>query len=361
MGPTGRHRVLQVHPTRTCNLRCLHCYSSSGPGEKESLDPSLVCDAIADAAGEGYNVLGVSGGEPLMYRPLRRILEHAVARGLLTTVTSNGMLLTKPKLKQLRGVTNLLAISLDGVPESHNRMRNSARAFEVMAARLEDVRASGIPFGFIFTLTQRNVHELDWVAGFALQQGARLLQIHPLEETGRARKTLAGHRPDEIELGFGFAEALRIQEMAGGRLGVQVDMTSRASIRSAPERVYAADTQLDAASAPLAELVAPLVLEPDGMLVPLQYGFPRAYALGCLHEHRLGELAGSWRRERLEAFRDLCRRAFDHASVPSELPFFNWYESIAALGATPAGPCERDGGRGDSRSAQRRRGSGAAR
>jgi MoaA/NifB/PqqE/SkfB family radical SAM enzyme len=70
------------------------------------------------------------------------------------------------------------------------------RAFSTMAARLEGVRRSGIPFGFIFTLTQFNLHELEWVAGFALQQGARLLQIHPLEEAGRAAERLAGARPD---------------------------------------------------------------------------------------------------------------------------------------------------------------------
>src|ERR1043166_1491032 len=30
-------RIVHLHPTRLCNLACLHCYSESGPKEKTSL------------------------------------------------------------------------------------------------------------------------------------------------------------------------------------------------------------------------------------------------------------------------------------------------------------------------------------
>ena len=33
MACTRGSRILQIHPTRRCNLRCLHCYSLSGPEE----------------------------------------------------------------------------------------------------------------------------------------------------------------------------------------------------------------------------------------------------------------------------------------------------------------------------------------
>jgi len=33
--------------------------------------------------------------------------------------------------------------------------------------------------GFIFTLTFHNVHELEWVAQFAVEQGAKLLNSIP--------------------------------------------------------------------------------------------------------------------------------------------------------------------------------------
>src|SRR3712207_1573775 len=98
-------RVVQVHPTRVCNLRCLHCYSESGPDQRGALDVDLLLRTLTDARHAGYDTLGVSGGEPLMYRPLPTLLEHARSLGMATTVTTNGMLLTDRRLDDLATVT----------------------------------------------------------------------------------------------------------------------------------------------------------------------------------------------------------------------------------------------------------------
>jgi Fe-coproporphyrin III synthase len=31
-------RIVHLHPTRLCNLACLHCYSTSAPSFTEALD-----------------------------------------------------------------------------------------------------------------------------------------------------------------------------------------------------------------------------------------------------------------------------------------------------------------------------------
>lgn len=160
-----------------------------------------------------------------------------------------------------------------------------------MAGKLEGVRASGIPFGFIFTLTQHNLGELDWVARFALEQGARLLQIHPLEQVGRARELLAGQTPDTVENAFAHLEALRIQELAGDRMLVQVDVIDSSVLPANRALVYADELLPDSDGAPLGELLSPLVIEADGTVVLLEYGFARAFALGNLHDAGLRELA----------------------------------------------------------------------
>src|ERR1700722_11228438 len=146
--------IIQIHPTRRCNLRCLHCYSRSGPEERDLLAPEILAECLSDAWQQGYRTASFSGGEPTLYPHLRHLLERAKQLGMRTTVTSNGMLLDGPRLEMLAGLTDVLAISLDGVPESHNRTRGSLQAFERMQSNLEGVRGSGIPFGFIFTLTQ---------------------------------------------------------------------------------------------------------------------------------------------------------------------------------------------------------------
>lgn len=329
MPPTGSHHVLQIHPTRRCNLTCLHCYSSSGPTEREELPIALLERAVRDAAAEGYDTLGVSGGEPLLYRDLPQLLALARSLALITTVTTNGMLVTVPTLEKIRPHLQLLAISLDGIPSSHNRMRASPRAFDVMAGNLELVRAAGIPFGFIFTLTQYNLDELEWVAAFALEQGAALLQIHPLEEVGRAASgELHGAAPDGREASHAYVEVLRLQAELGARMYVQFDYVPAPTAREHPELLFADGGPVDV-RLPLSALVSPLVIETDGSVVPLQHGFGRAFQLGNLHHEALATMALRWRHESCELFRALCRRTLAERLARKGWPLISWYDVVA--------------------------------
>jgi MoaA/NifB/PqqE/SkfB family radical SAM enzyme len=326
---TGDHyRVVQLHPTRLCNLRCLHCYSSSGPDQHGELDGDLLGQVLSDARAEGFTVAGFSGGEPLLYSRLGEVLRHARELGMITTVTSNGMLLDERRLKLLVGAVDLLAISLDGVPASHNRMRASDRAFETMVGHLDALRQTGIRFGFIFTLTLHNLHELEWVVNFAIEQGAKLLQVHPLEEVGRARQALPGARPDTIEAAYAYLEVSRLQALVGDRLRIQLDLANRNALRTEPERVFAGELSSDYRGRPLAEVLSPVIVEADGTVVPIQHGFGRAYALGNVHDHTFRELAAQWLAEGYPAFRCLCQSVFQSETQPAELPMFNWYEAI---------------------------------
>src|SRR5438132_1677614 len=88
-GPDAR--VLQLHPSRYCNLSCLHCYSSSGPHERASIPVDILKSAIVEAKEEGYNVVSLSGGEPLMYGGLLSLLDVSRGLGLQTMIVTNGM------------------------------------------------------------------------------------------------------------------------------------------------------------------------------------------------------------------------------------------------------------------------------
>lgn len=344
MGPTGDAlRVLQLHVSRRCNLACSHCYSSSGPRHADEVPEARWRELIADAAAAGYNVVGFSGGEPLMFRPLRALLLQARSLGLLTTVTTNGMLLDAPHIAALQGAAGLVAISLDGKPASHDRMRGHPRAFATMARRLPALREAGIPFGFIFTLTQFNLDELVWAAEFALAQGARLLQVHPLEAVGRARERLEaeGAVPDETELSYAVLAVARLKELVGERLVIQLDVAGRDAMAAAPATVFAAADAGDADDErPLGQLLSPLIVEPDGTVVPVEYAFGRDWALGNILQQRLPVLAARWRRERLAGFLALCRSVQQAATSPGRPAVINWYGHLARASAGPAAGLE---------------------
>jgi MoaA/NifB/PqqE/SkfB family radical SAM enzyme len=272
---------------------------------------------------------GVSGGEPLLYADLAPLVEQAKALGYYTTVTTNGMLLNRTRLAPLRGTLDLLAVSLDGVRESHNEMRASPRAFDAMRRGLSAVRAQQFVFGFIFTLTQWNLHELDAVAEIAVEEGASLLVVHPLEMVGRARDELIGHRPDGIELSASALAVSQLQRQYESRLLVQWDCFDRLALTKDPARYYAGEEN-SRPNAQLADLVSPLVVEPDGAVVPVEYGFPRAFALGNLYQDTVEVMAHRWKAECYRPFLRHCQSVYaDVLNRLEEGRFFNWYEEVA--------------------------------
>ncbi|GAA0806135.1 radical SAM protein [Spirilliplanes yamanashiensis] len=267
--------ALQIHPTRRCNLSCRHCYSASGPGVRDELTPGLLTAAVAGAAARGYTALAVSGGEPLLYPGLPRVLAAARLAGMTTSMVTNGLLLGTRRFRAAAPLLDAVAVSLDGTPAAHDALRGRAGAFARMRAGLGVLRRAGLPFALVLTLTQHNVDQLEWAAAFAADQGAGLLHVHPLEQSGAAAVQLPHSTPDAVELLVARAEADRLRARHPG-LAIHVDAAAPAELR-----------------APGA-LPDPLVVETDGTVSPVRYGFPRRYALGNLHDRPLPELLDAW-------------------------------------------------------------------
>jgi Fe-coproporphyrin III synthase len=316
--------TVQIHPTLRCNLRCRHCYSSSGPDSRTELSYDLVAGALDDARDLGYEVLAVSGGEPFLYPDLLRVLRHAKALGFTTTVTTNGSVLDRGRLERVAAHLDGIALSLDGPPAVHNRIRASPRAFSSFLRGLGAVQESGLPFGLIHTVTEQSWADLDWVAAFAADSGASLLQIHPLELVGRARLESTGEalRADTINRVYVLAALLEARHRP--RFRVQVDLLSLDEILADPELVYAGPA-LPPAGGLGADRLASLVIESDGAVVPITYGIDRRYAIGDVTRGTLQKSWRAWEEDGYREFRELCRVVFEEIGG-SGVKLVNWHE-----------------------------------
>ena len=246
-----------------------------------------------------------------------------------TTITTNGLLLDQRRIELLAGRVDLLAISLDGTPDRHNSMRNASRAFQTMHSRLSLLRGSGIAFGFLFTLTHENIDDLAWVAEFAATEQAQLLQIHPLEETGRARSSaLQGEAPTDVDAAITWLLVQRLSDEYGSRLRIHLDFLNRDALRDFCQSGRISGSVDCSKSSRLADFISPLVVEADGTVVPLQYGFPRAYALGNLNDVPIMEMARKWSSQARLDWEGLWDRTSNLLCQTAELPFVNLYESV---------------------------------
>ncbi|MFL6100877.1 MAG: radical SAM protein [Actinomycetales bacterium] len=290
VSPPSGPSDLQVHPSRWCQLQCRHCYTSSGPDQRDALPADVLEQAVREAAGLGFGTLSISGGEPLLYPGLAALLAAGQRAGLRTAFTTNALGLSARRVAELAPVTDLVAVSVDGRPGSHDLMRGRRGAFDVMRSRLAHLRSAGVRFGFITTLTQHNVHELDWLIDFAVAEGAAQLQVHPLDGQGRALDELPGARPDVVELAVALLAAAAT---APPQLRVLVDVTRRDELAAHPAS-YGAAVATGDPPAQLGSWLPSLVVEPDGWLSPLTYGLHRRWGLGSLRDSGLAELAARW-------------------------------------------------------------------
>lgn len=129
---SGNHpsSVLMLHLLGRCNLECLHCYMEGSPRRREQLPLESVLQAIGECSALGIGTLSLTGGEPLLYPGLDRVLEAAArVPGLQTTVCTNGTLLNPSLAARFRDWGLRVNISIDGHPQFHDRFRNLAGAF----------------------------------------------------------------------------------------------------------------------------------------------------------------------------------------------------------------------------------------
>ena len=297
---------------------------------RAELDPVAVCGLISVAAQMGYQVVSVSGGEPFLYSGLYQVLRHAKSLGLRTTVTTNGYFLESRRLEALRDCLDVLAVSLDGPPEIHNRLRSSPRAFDRLCAGLENLRASGLTFGFIHTLTRETWEHLVWVAEFAANNGARLLQLHPLEMVGRANQELAPICAEDDALTKAYLLAFALAVKYNASMTIQLDLLHREQLLDMPEIVYADELRSGWEKAAPADLLGLIVLEDDGTVVPISYGFARRYKICGLKEQNLEDGWQSFLVQGYPDFRRLCRTLFEQLVSSKQQPLFNWHERVVA-------------------------------
>jgi len=287
--------LIQVQPTLNCNLRCRHCYSESGPGKVGALSGDLLGAFLGEARELGYGYVGVSGGEPLVWTDLDRFLGMARELGYSTAVVTNGTLLTPARARALKQRAGVVAVSVDGPPEEHAAMRGSETAFPRMVQGLSVLRAEGVPFVLVFTLSRTNADRLSWVYAFAEEVGARAVEVHPLCHFGAAAIHLSDAIPDSQEFRVaGWLLALLSAEHGSDGPGVVMDVYRRAIVEASdwpllPQRNRAGDT------VGFADLVPSLIVEPDGAVVPFIYGFPRRWAVGRVGDGPLAAASERWR------------------------------------------------------------------
>ncbi len=154
--------VVVWNMTRRCNLKCIHCYSSSQNIQySDELTTAEAKGMIEDLAAFGCPVLLFSGGEPLMREDLPELAQYAVSRGMRAVLSTNGTLLSREKVAVLKEIgLSYIGVSLDGLQPTHDLFRGVSGAYAAAMKGIRICREEGIKVGVRFTVNRKNAADI---------------------------------------------------------------------------------------------------------------------------------------------------------------------------------------------------------
>lgn len=173
-----------------CNLKCVHCYSSS---KNKQYDNELTTaegkTLIEDLARFGAPVILFSGGEPLMREDLLELAKYATGNGMRAVISTNGTLITKKIAVELKKVgLSYVGVSLDGIGETNDRFRGLKGAFEMALTGIRNCQDAGIKVGLRFTINKRNSRDIAGIFKLLEAEDIPRVCFYHLVYSGRASK-----------------------------------------------------------------------------------------------------------------------------------------------------------------------------
>jgi len=185
--------------TLRCNLNCLHCGSDCSTN---SIQPDMpladflrALDSIEKQISPKNLFLIFSGGEPLMRRDLEECGKAVSDRGYQWGMVTNGLALNQKRLNSLlQSGMKSISISLDGLENSHNILRNNPKSYGNAVGAIKLVSShTELAFDVITCASNLNLNELHQLKDLLISFGVKLWRINTIFPVGRGAENKQLH------------------------------------------------------------------------------------------------------------------------------------------------------------------------
>lgn len=194
--PTSAGTQVTLLLTESCNMRCRYCWQGNKKSSRHMSDKTaqLAVDFLMQhTAASGRIRLRFFGGEPLLrYDVIQQIMPYAQAkadqhhRDLLFIITTNGTLLRPPVVDFLARYRCLVDVSLDGLPEVHDKQRiypNGSPTHAEVEKALVDVLSKTHPdlVSVSITIHHQSLPDVEKSVEYVRQLGVSRIRISPVQ------------------------------------------------------------------------------------------------------------------------------------------------------------------------------------
>jgi len=175
-------RLITLGITDYCNLRCQMCPFQQSELEKDVLPFDLIKKIIDEVSGFAYYIALCGRGETLLHPDLFKIINYIKTRGLVCAIGTNGTLLEEKAEELINSGVDILNISVDGIGETHDRIRGVPGTFQKVINGIHKVKSVAQKHKLIITINSA-------VTGSGYKQLTELCQL--ANETGMDILTVA--------------------------------------------------------------------------------------------------------------------------------------------------------------------------
>lgn len=206
--------LLWLEITRTCNWKCLHCYSDSGPHVplRDQVSDDRWLAIISEAAQLGCKAVQFIGGEPTAHPLLPDLIYRARSEGIEDIeVYTNASRLSAPVLTAMSSCGASARVSFYSAnADTHDRIVAKTGAFDRAVHGLKTLIDRKIPLGCGIVAMPENEHTADETIAFLRTLGINDVSIDHVRGVGRGLNAAPVSREMEALCGACWRERLSI-------------------------------------------------------------------------------------------------------------------------------------------------------
>jgi radical SAM protein len=192
MWPVERKPLLVFwETTKACKLACKHCRAEAIekplPGELSTREAYRLIDMVTDF-GKPYPILVLTGGDPLMRKDIKEIVEYAVGQGLKTALSPAVTPLLEENIEWIANSgLNAVSLSIDSSrPEIHDAIRGIPGVWERSFRVLHSLLERGVNVQVNSVIMKSTKDDLADLFAKIRDAGVKTWEVFYLVPTGRA-------------------------------------------------------------------------------------------------------------------------------------------------------------------------------
>ena len=177
--------ILEI--TMKCNMRCLHCASAAGGGRPAEMGTEKMLSIIDECHDIGVKYITFSGGEPLLRKDWPVLAARVKDYGMNLGIVSNGTFV-RDQIDTIAQYFETFSMSLDGLEEVHNHIRQSKKAYSDVMAAFQELNKHDLHPCAITSISKFNFHQLEDLYKLVIEYDIPSWQLQLTFASGRMKE-----------------------------------------------------------------------------------------------------------------------------------------------------------------------------